>query len=320
MNYTILYCNKNQYQMFEDFIFKYSPVDYNQVEILIYDDNSLPEQKNLLKDLCLKYKNITWINPQVNSDSPAPIFSAFKAADEYLLDVKNQSNWMLFFENDCFPFQKNFWGELENTINKHNWIEEKVGLFGFSNFQHYNQGNPISSSGNPVPGRGNLLKGILNPPHSGWYQNLMKEYYKSDYFVVEVPNWQSVCVNRKLFREKISLDVEYRGRLLNTDDIAHQFMIYNIFNICFPKLAVYHDSGELKKSIGLINDAKYSRSNNVHKVFEDRWGWKWGKRNVHLRHQFENILNNSDFYSNTIQEKLFSMHINEGPKKIEDFE
>ena len=320
MNFVVLYCVKNQYEMFEEFLFKYSPVDFKEVKILIFDDNSLPKQKKLLKGLCKKYSNIIWINPEVESNSKAPIFSAFKTADEYLLKDNNSSNWMLFFENDCFPFQNDFWKELDNILTKYSWLESKVGLFGFSNFQYYNQGIPTHSQGNPVPGRGNLLQGILNSPHSGWYQNLPNEYYSNDYFVVEVPNWQSVCVNRKLFREKISTDVKYKGRLLNTDDMAHQFMLYNTFNICFPHLSVYHDSGELKNSINLISDTNYSRSNNVHEVFEDRWGWKWGKRNKHLRYQFENVLTNSDFYDNTIQEKLFKMHIKDGPKKIEDFE
>tara|TARA_R110002020_G_scaffold172739_1_gene363107 strand:+ start:5557 stop:6519 length:963 start_codon:yes stop_codon:yes gene_type:complete len=320
MNFVVLYCVKNQYEMFEEFIFKHSPVDFKEVKILIFDDNSLPKQKELLKNLCKKHNNIIWINPLVNTNSSAPIFSAFECADNYLINENISSNWMLFFENDCFPFQKNFWGELNKTINKYDWLDKKVGLFGFSNYQHYNNGEKIFAPGNPVPGRGCLVKGILNPPHSGWYKDLPKEYYKSDYFVLEVPNWQSVCVNRKLFRDKISLDVEYKGRLLNTDDIAHQFMVYNTYNICFPKLSVYHDSGKLKKNIKLISDPNYSRSINVHEVFENRWGWKWGKRNVHLRYQFENVLNNSDFYDNTIQEKLFKIHINEGPKKIEDFE
>jgi hypothetical protein len=97
-------------------------------------------------------------------------------------------------------------------------------------------------------------------------------------------------------------------------------MLNNIFNICFPNLSVYHDSGTLKGKIKLISDSNYSRSANVHKVFQDRWGWKWGKRNLHLRQQFNYVINNSNFYDNTIQLKLFNMHINDGPKKIRDFE
>ena len=61
MEFVVLYCNKNQYQMFEEFIFKYSLADYNQVKILVYDDNSILEQKELLKKLCTKYYNIEWI-------------------------------------------------------------------------------------------------------------------------------------------------------------------------------------------------------------------------------------------------------------------
>ncbi len=36
--------------------------------------------------------------------------------------------------------------------------------------------------------------------------------------------------------------------------------------------------------------------------------------------QFKYVIDNSNFYDNTIQLKLFNMHINDGPKKIEDFE
>ena len=49
MNFVVLYCNKNQYEMFEEFSFKYSEVNFSKVDILIFDDNSLPEQKEKLK-------------------------------------------------------------------------------------------------------------------------------------------------------------------------------------------------------------------------------------------------------------------------------
>ncbi len=62
MNFVVLYCVKNQYEMFEEFLFKYSPVDFEEVKILIFDDNSLPKHKELLKNLCKKYNNIIWIN------------------------------------------------------------------------------------------------------------------------------------------------------------------------------------------------------------------------------------------------------------------
>ena len=322
-NYVILYCNKNQYEMIEEFAFKYSSVDYSEVNILIFDDNSTSEQKSKLSQLCLKYDNITWINPDVNSNVSNPVVNAFKCADKHLIKNNTDVDWILFFENDCFPFQDNFWTELDKTIKVHSFLKEKVGTFGFSSYQKFEE-KQNRVSGSPVIGRGNLLNGILNPPHSGWYKELPNEYYDSDYFVVEVPNWQSICVNRKLFREKINIDLEHRDRLLSMDSIAHQFMSKNIFNIVFPKLAVYHDSGELKKDIKLSIDNSYSRSNKSAEIFEKRWGWKWGYRNKLLRSQFESNLtfwsDKKDMYQNSIQSKLFNMHINEGPKKIEDFE
>ena len=86
MNFVVLYCNKNQYEMFEEFSFKYSESDFSKVDILIFDDNSLPEQKEKLKELCDKYSNIKWINPDVNSDIDNPVVSSFKCTDEYLTE------------------------------------------------------------------------------------------------------------------------------------------------------------------------------------------------------------------------------------------
>ena len=44
-NYVVSYCVKNQYEMIEEFTFKYSPVNFSDVQILIFDDNSIDEQK-----------------------------------------------------------------------------------------------------------------------------------------------------------------------------------------------------------------------------------------------------------------------------------
>ena len=259
MNFVVLYCNKNQYEMLEEFTFKYSPVDFSKVDILIYDDNSIDEQKDKLRKLCNEHSNLTWINPNVSSDIDNPVVSSFECADNYLLKNNINSNWILFFENDVFPFKSNFWGELDDTIEKNNFVNEKVGLFGFS---------------------------ILEKPHSGWYKDLSDDWYDADYFVVEVPNWQSVCVNRKLFRENIEIDKEHKERLLSVESVSHQFMYKGFFNIVFPKLSIYHDSGYLKNKINIKIDNSYSRSNSSHEVFKNTWGWGWGYRNKNLRNEF----------------------------------
>jgi hypothetical protein len=321
-NFVVSYCVKNQYEMIEEFAFKYSPVNYNHVKILIFDDNSVQEQKDKLKELCKKYENITWVNPDVNSDVANPVVTSFKCVDDYLTENKIDVDWILFFENDCFPFQKDFWERFDETLDKHKFLKEKVGMFGFSSYQSFGDGI-TRTNGSPTVGRGNLVNGILEGPHAGWYKDLPDSYYQSDYFVIEVPNWQSVCINRKLFRENIEIDLEHKDRLLSVDSVAHNFMSKNIFNIAFPKLAVYHDSGELKQNVKLTIDNSYSRSSNSEEIFQKRWGWKWGYRNKMLRSQFESNLSwwndNRELYENSIQKKLFYMDINDGPKTIEDF-
>ena len=318
MEFVVLYCNKNQYEMFEQFAFKYSPVDFSKVTILVYDDNSTSKQQNILRELCKKYSNIKWINPQVSKNAKMPNTTCIQVCNEYLVDNNIDIDWILFLENDVFPFQENFWDLLNDKIKNNSWLKEKVGSFGFSNYQYYNKGLKKEFA---VPGRGNLINNILNPPYSGWYKNLPLKYYNNEYFIVEVPNWQSICINRDLFKKCIKIDERYDNRLLNHDDMAHQFMIYGFYNICFPQLAVCHDGdNKLKENINIINDKSYSRSNKCHKIFQERWGWQWGKRNLNLRNQFQYILDNSNFYTNTIQEKLFYLDINKGPKIIEDFE
>ena len=319
--FCLLYCNKNQYEMFEEFAFKYARVDFSEVDILVFDDNSVPEQKSILTALCKKYNNIKWINPSVEQDSIAPVITSIKACSNYIDDNNLTYDWMLFFENDCIPFQQNFWHKLSEFISTNNsWLHNKVGLLGFNSYQYYEKGK-IKTPGNPVPGRGCLVNNILNPPYSGWYKDLPEDYYNIDHFVVEVPNWQSMAINKPLFDKFIQIDKRYDNRLLNGDDIAHQFMLYNIFNICIPGLAVCHDGdNKLKNKINIMKSSSYSRSENSHNIFEDRWGWKWGKRNLNLRAQFNNALENSDFYKNTIQEKLFKLSVEDGPKRVHDFE
>ena len=322
MNFVVLYCNKNQYEMFEEFFFKYSPVNFSDVDIMVFDDNASLEQKEKLKNLCKRYENITWINPDVCEDSKAPNLTCVKTCDEYLKKNNIDKKWILFFENDVFPFQEDFWQKLNTKIINNKFLENKVGSFGFSSYQDFKSG-VNRNGGSPLMGRGNLVNEILNQPHSGWYKNLPDEYYESEYFVVEGVNWQSICINRKLFNECIDIDNRYDNRLLNFDDMSHQFLSKGFFNIVFPSLAIYHDSGELKQNIKLMIDNNYSRSNNSHSIFTDRWGWSWGYRNLLLREQFKSNLSfwsdKKDLYENSMQKKLFETKISDGPKTIEDF-
>ena len=117
MNFVVLYCIKNQYEMIEEYVFKHSPCDFSKVDILIYDDGSESEQINKLKKLCDDFKNISWINENEELTTN-PVLSSFERADNYLNIVDKKVDWILFFENDVFPFQENFWDELDIRLQE----------------------------------------------------------------------------------------------------------------------------------------------------------------------------------------------------------
>ena len=164
MNFVVLYCIRNQYEMIEEYIFKHSPCDYSKVDILIYDDDSSEEQIQKLKDLVSKYKNIEWINENQES-KPNPVLSSFQIADDYLSKVNKNVDWILFFENDVFAFKNNFWDVLNENLKENKFLEQ-VGFIGFSSYQNYTQGIK-RTNGSPTIGRGCILDEILNTPHSG---------------------------------------------------------------------------------------------------------------------------------------------------------
>ena len=115
MNFVVLYCIKNQYEMIEEYAFKHSPSDFSKVDVLIYDDGSELEQKEKLKNLCDKFKNINWINENQELTTN-PVLSSFQKADDYLNIEGKDVDWILFFENDVFPFENNFWDNLNLSL------------------------------------------------------------------------------------------------------------------------------------------------------------------------------------------------------------
>ena len=319
--FVVLYITKDQYNLFEELIFKYSKADYKDVLILNVDSNSMPEQKKMGIETCERLGIVhlnTGDDPEGFDTTSAQ--SCLALADKYLSDNDIDANWIVHFQHDTVPFVNDFWDRLDDTLGRNKWMNDKVGSFGFCNYMRYNQGIK-HIDGSPVPGRGNLIKNILNHPHNGWYKNLSADYYQQEYFVIESPNWQAIGFNRKLYRENIEVDVDFKLGLW-PDDVSHQFMLKNIFNITFPDLPVCHDHG-LKDGIKVITDPNYTRSNLSHEKFKSKYGWQWGYRNKLLREQFEQSRAwwvEDDIYIDTIQEKLFEMDINDGPKRIEDFE
>ena len=85
---------------------------------------------------------------------------------------------MLFFENDCFPFQKDFWERLDKLLDNDKFIDN-VGMFGANCYQWigYDEASKLVNSDDwfkkrstgTATARGNLVNGIMNLHHPGWY-------------------------------------------------------------------------------------------------------------------------------------------------------
>ena len=59
MNFVVLYCIKNQYEMIEEYVFKHSSCDFSKVDILIYDDNSSKIDKIFMDKSKIEENKIT---------------------------------------------------------------------------------------------------------------------------------------------------------------------------------------------------------------------------------------------------------------------
>ena len=303
-NYCILFSTKNQYKAFEDLIFAKSAADFHDVLMINTDANSSKEELELAEKVCDR-NNIHWINKD-DLMSGVPMQNCIKMADEWLTENGVEVDWILHFHDDCYPTINDFWEKLDHYLEKYDEFKEKVGMFGFRV-----QGTKF--------GRGCLVQEILENPYNGWYtHNMPSEYQEVDYFVAEVPHWCGAGINRKLFREHVKINNNYKLNLWG-DDVCYQFMMNGIYNIIFPHLHVIHDiSG--KKTLGVKESFEYHNlytMDEEHKVFKDNWKFWWGVRNKNLRQEFNEAW---EFYSGTIQEKLFMTSISEGPKTIEYFE
>ena len=304
--------------MFENYIYKYSIADFNEVMVINVDIDSTKAELEKGATICENYAI-----HNINSSKFISNQSSLFAADDYLTKNKVDIDWILFFQHDVVPIEKNFWDRVDKFIIDHPFIINEVGMFGMNSYQDYNQALITSKDDNIInrrknntkSARGNLIKGILNEPYKGWYTSLPDNYYKEEYFIVESPNWQCVAFNRKLLKKHILQDKFFRQDLW-PDDIAHQFMLKGYYHLALTDLLVSHDH-TLKEGIEIRIDQKFLRNNDSHKRFKEKYGWNWGYRNKFLRLQFylklNSLIRSSSLYTDTIQKKLFHLNINNGP-------
>ena len=123
--FCVLYITKDQYNLFEELIFKYSKADYEEVLILNVDSNSMPEQKKMGVETCERM-GITHLN---KGDDPegfdtTSAQSCVALADKYLTDNNIDVNWIVHFHHDTVPMSVDFWDKLDETIDKNKWMIE----------------------------------------------------------------------------------------------------------------------------------------------------------------------------------------------------
>jgi hypothetical protein len=318
--FCVMFATSNYYDMFDGCQYKYSRANHDEVVVVNVDINSTKENKQDGIKTCERL-GIHFVNPDFELTSTQ---QSVLEADKYLTKNNIDVDWIVCFQHDVIPMESNFWDNLDKHLE--NVDTEKVSMFSPNSIMDYKQALRSVESSDVIyrnktitrTGRGNLEKGILEPPYAGWYKFLPDEYYKEDYFVVESPYWTCVGFNRKLFRENIHVDTEFIFELW-PDDIAHQFMKEGFINITFPNLLVCHDH-YLKRDVQVRTiDRNNSDSGDFCREqlrFWKKHGFRWGYRNSELRNQFNEV---RDQYENSIQEKLFEMNISDGPKKVEDF-
>ena len=321
MKFACFFSSYNNYMLFDKLWYKENKSSLDDVYVFNIDCGS--DEHNLkYRDAILEPLNI--INLEANEDKRSTQ-KHFELVDEYLEQNKIDCDWILSFQHDCYPIQKNFWKLFEDKLKSLEQYEQDFGCVGFKILNIPQNTNPRSDSF----GRGNIVENITGGRHFGWYQNLPSSYETADHFVVESAAWVAVAINRKLFRQHIKPDHDFYLNLW-CDDVSHQFNMKNIATIVFPDLVMNHDS-KAKNILGIPNSPDRSsfhkssdnKAFNHHHYWLLKYGWRWGMRDGpggeirDPRVEFGAVI---DRYEGTINEFLYNTDINDGPVTLEDLE
>lgn len=315
--FSAVYITRDYYPMFDGCLYKYSKANYDEIDVINVDMGSTEENLEIGKDICSK------LSIKMTDETAKSMEDGLRIADEYMIENNIESDWMLCFQHDVFPMTETFWDDLQEIIDEID--EDKVGIIGGNSFSNYDRAmesffyDDVAEAyfGKTKTGRGMLARDVLSEPYHGWYVNLPDEYYKSKYFAVESPYWSQFIINRKLFRKHIEVDPQFVFELWG-DDLAYQFLSKGIVNISVPHLLVCHDH-DLKAGIK-INSQKLIEErhdhNPPHMRFWEKWGFRWGVRNLDVREQFNET--KDDIYDkNALQPLFFDIKIDDGPLDID---
>ncbi len=311
--FSAVYMTRDYYPMFDGCLYKYSKADYNEINVINVDMGSTEENLEIGKGIC------STLGIKMADETAESMEDGLRIADQYMTENNIESDWMICFQHDVFPMTETFWDDLQDIIDDID--ENKVGIIGGNSFSNYNNAvKGVKSKeyfGKTKTGRGMLPRDILKNPYAGWYKDLPDEYYKSKYFVVESPYWSQFIINRKLFREHIEVDPKFVFELWG-DDLAYQFLSKGIVNISVPHLLVCHDH-DLKNGVevntqNLIEPRHDYNSSQIR--FWEKWGFRWGIRNLEVREQFKQTYEDT-YDEKALQPFFFNLNINDGPLDID---
>ena len=308
---ALLFTSRNCYELFDGIFFKHTVQDFSNYYIFNIDMNSTPEQKELAQKVFSQH-DVVNLPTDLEDENIYSVNRDIEICSQYIEENGLDIDWIVWCSHDCYLVGDSFLEKLESKIKEHPEFETEVGVIGFKD-------EGTIEVGKPSYGRGNLLQGLCSVG-KGWYQNLPDEYEKSEYFVVEAVHDNTVAVNRNLYKEHVIPD--YNFILFYVwDEISAQFGLKNIASITIPSLVVvdmYRAKPKFGHKRSLDADMsthmdQYGANMPCKRHWLDKYKWKWGQIPI-TKEEFYS----ANMYRDSIQEKIFNWHVNDGPKTLED--
>jgi hypothetical protein len=308
---ALLFTTRNCYQLFDNIFFKNTTQDFSNCHIFNIDMNSNKEQKDLAEKVFEKY-NITNLPTDSEDKNIYSIQRDIELCNQHIDENDLDIDWILWCSHDGRLKSEDFLEQLQSKIDDNPRFNNEVGIIGFCDYGNIEEGKPCY-------GRGDLLEG-LPETGKGWYQNLPEEYKKSEYFIVEGAHDNYVLVNRHLYKEHIVPDYNF---ILFTvwDEISAQFNLKNIASITIPSLEVV-DLYREKSNFGLSRSLHADKSTHMDSWKDQKYVKWWIEKYKYPRgfssYTPDKFPYDDSIYKNSIQEKLFNWHVDDGPKTLDD--
>jgi len=308
---AFVFNSRNNYHLFEQMFFRMSACDFTNTLIFNIDIDSTQEQKEYGRQLCKEYGII-----DINMDNDCLKVSASRTMErvfDYIEENNLDIDWVAWWGHDDIIEDKDFIIKLENFIDRHKEINDRVGVIGFAIENHEHDGETVY-------GRAALIKEAVTK-YKCSYRNLPESYLKSEYFIVEFVVTTAFFLNRKLYKKYVKPDYGFKIYIW-VEDPTFQMLMNNVAAITIPSLKIL-DGSRLKPIFGvnraydsyLNNNNYYHLDNTMNHI--DLWNKKWGF-DIYREQSRKQIEENMNRFKDTLIEKIFNWSISDGPKTLKD--